>query len=141
MPDLRLHGIGTGSVLSPTRKAVPTPDNHPAATKKPFQEVLRQQLQPAEITWSKHAQTRLQEANIHWDESRDAALSQAVDKVRAKGGRSSLVFMPDVALVVSVPNRTVITAMNVGRLEDHVFTQIDSAVIIPDDFSASRSRT
>ena len=47
----------------------------------------------------------------------------------------SLVLMPgevrgdDLALVVSVSNRTVITAVDGDHLQDNVFTNIDSAVI------------
>jgi flagellar operon protein len=34
------------------------------------------------------------------------------------------------ALVVSIKNRTVITAVDPGSLKDNVFTNIDSAVIV-----------
>ena len=37
--------------------------------------------------------------------------------------------MDDVAVVVSVTNRTVITAVDRGAMRDHVFTNIDSAVL------------
>ncbi len=38
-------------------------------------------------------------------------------------------MLDDVALVVSVANRTVITAIDGENLKENVFTQIDSAVI------------
>jgi flagellar operon protein len=53
-----------------------------------------------------------------------------VDRAAAKGARESLVMMDDVALVVSVKNRTVITAVDRAHLKDNVFTNIDSAVIV-----------
>jgi flagellar operon protein len=40
-----------------------------------------------------------------------------------------LILLDDVALVVSVANRTVITAIDGDSLKENVFTQIDSAVI------------
>jgi flagellar operon protein len=57
-------------------------------------------------------------------------LSRAMDQIAKKGGRESLILRPDAAFVVSVPNRTVITAMGRDELKDNVFTQIDSAVMI-----------
>ena len=36
----------------------------------------------------------------------------------------------DLAFVVSVTNRTVITAMDGSSIKDNVFTNIDSAVIV-----------
>ena len=62
-------------------------------------------------------------------------LSEAVDRAEAKGAREALVLMPgaertdDLALVVSVKNRTVITAMDGNSIQDNVFTNIDSAVV------------
>jgi len=52
-----------------------------------------------------------------------------VEKARQKGGRETLILLGDVALVVSVVNRTVITAIDGESLKENVFTQIDSAVI------------
>ena len=47
-----------------------------------------------------------------------------------KGARESLVLMNELAFVVSVPNRTVITAMTGNSMKGNVFTQIDSAVVV-----------
>lgn len=38
--------------------------------------------------------------------------------------------MQDMAFIVNVKNRTVVTAMDSESMKDNVFTQIDSAVII-----------
>ena len=51
-------------------------------------------------------------------------------KAAAKGAKESLVMVDNVALVVSVKNRTVITAVDQANLKDNVFTNIDSAVIV-----------
>jgi flagellar operon protein len=40
-----------------------------------------------------------------------------------------VVLVGDTAFVVSVRNRTVITAVGKDQMKDHVFTKIDSAVI------------
>lgn len=63
-------------------------------------------------------------------------LRDAVDRAEAKGAREALVLMPgssrdrDLALVVSVKNRTVITAMEGESMNENVFTNIDSAVVV-----------
>ena len=59
----------------------------------------------------------------------DAVFLAAVDRAAAKGARESLVLVDDTAFVVSVRNRTVITAVDRARMRDQVFTNIDSAVI------------
>ncbi|MFN8221285.1 MAG: TIGR02530 family flagellar biosynthesis protein [Fimbriimonadales bacterium] len=79
---------------------------------------------------SGHAQTRLASRNIELGSAEWDRISQGVDRAAAKGARESLVMMDDVALVVSVKNRTVITAVDRAHLKDNVFTNIDSAVIV-----------
>lgn len=51
-------------------------------------------------------------------------------KSAAKGAKESLILMQDMAFIVNVKNRTVVTAMDSESMKDNVFTQIDSAVII-----------
>ena len=45
------------------------------------------------------------------------------------GCREAVVLVDQTAFVVSVTNRTVITAVGQQHMKDHVFTNIDSAVI------------
>lgn len=94
-----------------------------------FQEVLAQaRRQPANLKFSAHAEERLRSRNIALSDQDRNRLSEAVDRVGARGGRESLVLMRDVAYVVSVGNRTVITAVDT-KDAGNVFTQIDSAVL------------
>ena len=53
-----------------------------------------------------------------------------VEKAQRKGARESLVLLDDVALVISIKNKTVITAVDKEKLKENVFTNIDSAVIV-----------
>lgn len=98
------------------------------AIKSSFGQVLEKEL--TNIKFSQHAKERLQVRNIKLGQAELAKLTAAVDKAAAKGARESLVLMDNVALVVSVKNRTVITAVDGSSLKDNVFTNIDSAVII-----------
>jgi flagellar operon protein len=79
---------------------------------------------------SGHAQTRLQSRNIELGESEWNRVLEGVDRAAAKGAKESLVFVDDAALVVSIKNRTVITAVDRQHLKENVFTNIDSAVIV-----------
>ena len=51
-------------------------------------------------------------------------------KAAAKGAKDSLFLMDKTALVVSVANRTVITAVAKDALKENIFTNIDSAMIL-----------
>lgn len=81
------------------------------------------------IRVSTHAKGRLENRNIQLDPQRLERLNHAMDKLSQKGARESLVLMDDLALIVSVRNRTVITCMDDESMKEAVVTNIDSAVI------------
>lgn len=96
-----------------------------------FQDELKKQLQSQpthSVTFSAHALERLRSRNIRLTQEDMTRLGTAIDRVAAKGGRESLVVYRDTAYLVSVKNRTVITAVDKAHMNDHVFTNIDSAV-------------
>lgn len=104
----------------------PQPANAPnAANRTDFSKVLNDRLKI-----SGHAQTRLDSREIKLDSEAWERVMQGVDKAAAKGAKESLVMVDDVALIVSVKNRTVITAVEQSQLKENVFTNIDSAVIV-----------
>ncbi len=80
------------------------------------------------LQFSKHAQKRLEQRGIDLDGARMARLEQAVGQAAAKGSRDSLILLDEMALVVSVQNRTVVTAMDQQSTKEQVFTNIDSVV-------------
>lgn len=93
----------------------------------PFSRVLEQ---AQGVKFSQHAQERLKARNIAFNADQLQQLEGAVNSVAQKGGKDSLVMMGDAALVVSVKNRTVVTAMDRSQMKGNVFTNIDSAVVI-----------
>ena len=97
----------------------------PPSSGSDFAALLENQLKV-----SGHAQTRLQSRNIQLTQAEWSRVADGVNKAAAKGAKESLVMVDNVALVVSVKNRTVITAVDQGHLKDNVFTNIDSAVIV-----------
>ena len=95
-------------------------------------EAFRTALQQAQggVKFSAHAQARLQSRHIELDAEALRRVENAVDRAAEKGSRESLLLMDDVALIVSVRNRTVITAIDKENLKENVFTNIDSAVVL-----------
>jgi flagellar operon protein len=82
------------------------------------------------LKFSAHASQRLQDRKIALDPATLAKVNDAVDKAQAKGIEDTLVLTNDAALIVSVKNRTVITAMDRSQMAGNVFTNIDGAVIV-----------
>lgn len=96
-----------------------------------FSDIFNQEIgKENELKFSRHALERLNDRKINFSAEKMDKLTDAVDKASAKGARESLILMEDLALVVSIKNRTVITAVDGNSLKDNVFTNIDSAVII-----------
>jgi flagellar operon protein len=94
-------------------------------TDSTFADMLQGQLKV-----SGHAKTRLESRNIQLNQDDWNRVLGGVQKAAAKGSKESLVMIDNVALVVSVKNKTVITAVDQDNLKDNVFTNIDSAVIV-----------
>lgn len=95
-----------------------------------FADVLRDaQIGAGRIQFSKHALQRLERRQLEIDPQTLNRLAGGLDRAAGKGSRDAVVLVDDTAFVVSVKNRTVITAVGREQMKDHVFTNIDSAVI------------
>jgi len=115
---------GTGTDDAAARKAAG------AAPGPSFADTLAQAGQTAGgLSFSKHALARVERRGIELDQGTLGRLSQGVQRAASKGSRDSLVLVDGTAFVVSVSNRTVITAVGSEHMKDNVFTNIDSAVI------------
>ncbi len=104
------------------------PQDAQVAGKTDFGAIL--QKAQKSVSFSRHAVDRLQERNIRLSAQDLSRLDDTVDRLAQKGARESLIYMNDVALVVSVTNRTVITAMDGTSGNENIITNIDSAAII-----------
>lgn len=110
-----------------------TVKNNQAVAKKnnngaSFQALLQQAAK--QVNFSQHAINRMQSRGISLNEQELAKLDDTVEKLSKKGARESLIYLNDIALVVSIKNRTVITAMEGANGNDNIITNIDSAAII-----------
>jgi flagellar operon protein len=81
------------------------------------------------LHFSKHALERVQRRGIPLDPTTLGRLQDGVGRAAGKGSRDSIVLVDGTAFVVSVNNRTVVTAVSPEHMREHVFTNIDSAVI------------
>jgi len=98
---------------------------------QPFEALLQNTVESgAGLKFSAHAKERLSLRNINLTAEDLAKMNEAVNKAASKGARQSLLVMDSQAFIVSVPNRTVITALDGGSMKENVFTNIDSAVIV-----------
>ena len=129
MPDINgvsLPFIPAGGVEELKRqKTPPAPSGQPSTS---FKTIFEQEID--RLKFSAHAQTRLNSREIALSQEDMDKLESAVAKAEAKGAKESLVLMRDMAFIVSVRNKTVITAVHNDQLKDNVFTNIDSAVIV-----------
>ena len=99
----------------------------PAVKGASFADVLR--TQASSLKFSSHAIQRVERRGIDLGPETLGRLSDGIERAAGKGSRSSVVFVDSTAFVVSVPNRTVITAVDREHMKEQVFTNIDSAVI------------
>ncbi len=96
-----------------------------------FDRILDDALRKAgEVKFSAHALERLRQRNLSFGEKDLGRIGDAVEKARSKGVNSSLVLLGDLALVASIKNNTIITAVDTKEMKEHVFTGIDGVVII-----------
>ena len=95
-----------------------------------FDEILQHQIvhERDRLHFSGHALQRISQRNVVISQEDLEKIRSGVKAARDKGARETLLVYKDHAFVVSVENRTVITARPMNDLS--VYTKIDSAVII-----------
>ena len=131
-----LNGSRIDSIRSRVpERAAPQPKGTEKA--KPFSELLDERIQGPKpgsdsqsLKFSAHAQTRLESRGINLNAEDLVKLQDAVNRVRDKGAKETLVLTDKAAFIVSVKNQTVITAVDRDSLKENVFTNIDSTIMI-----------
>lgn len=81
--------------------------------------------EPESLKISNHAQKRLEQQGLKLNDVDMHHLKQAVKTLEEKGSRQSLILYDDLALIASIKNRTVITALKSDEMNE--VTDIDSA--------------
>lgn len=80
------------------------------------------------FTVSKHAALRLNEINFTKDDMKQ--IEKGFEIAKDKNSKNTVMLYKDVALIASVENKTLITAVNKDRAKDNIFTNVDSVVIL-----------
>lgn len=91
-----------------------------------FDDIFQGELD--KVKFSSHALKRLESRNINITENELSKIQNAFEKAESKGAKDSLIMMDNTAFIVNVPNRTVVTALDVNESKENVFTNIDSVV-------------
>ncbi len=104
-------------------------NNNTAALGTDFENILQQAIDNGSgVKFSKHAEMRMQARNIDLTQTQKDKIGNAVSMAQQKGVKDSLVILDNMAFVVNVPSKTVITAVNNSELKENVFTNIDGAI-------------
>ena len=127
MRNIPIQGVSPGQINPGGDKTGPL--HKPELQKPDFQEQFRGSLKRLEsLQFSNHAVKRLIDRGVELTPDKARRLVDAVETARGKGAQDSLVLLDELAFVVSVNNKTVITACDMNGLKEGVFTKIDSAI-------------
>jgi flagellar operon protein len=96
-----------------------------------FKDILDNQINEKEsFVISKHAAERLEQRNINFNEADMKNISEGINKAKEKGCRESFIFYKDTALIASIKNRTIITALDKMSSKGNIFTNLDSVIML-----------
>lgn len=122
---MAIDRIGANPALAYPRSAGATTARGPQGSS--FADALGKAANDLQL--SKHAQKRIERRELNLDPARMQRLQSAITRAAEKGGTNSVVMLDDLAVVVNVRDRTVVTAMPKEGGHQRVFTNIDSVVV------------
>ncbi|MDT8716650.1 flagellar biosynthesis protein [Clostridium sp. 19966] len=97
--------------------------------KASFKNVLAEAIEKDNgFTISNHAAERLN--GTAFTDSDMKKINEGINKAEEKGCKNCVMLYKDVALVTSIENRTIITAVNGDRRKDNLFTNVDSVLLL-----------
>lgn len=121
----KLHLIGDFPTYNKAEKS------QSSKSSSSFEEILGKNINDNEsFVISSHAAERLKQRNISFDESDMKSINEGINRAEEKGAKESLILYKDTALIASIKNRTIITAVDKESSKGNVFTNVDSVVIL-----------
>jgi len=99
----------------------------PSEFNKLVQELNQQQAEGLKV--SSHAQERIRTRNIEMTQQRMDTLGEVADEAGKKGAKNTLAMFDTDAFILSVKDKTIVTAMKEEEMESRFFTNIDSVYI------------
>ncbi len=134
--DILFHANGTrfnpvtGTRNDITAEARLNINNDFSRSTKSFNEVLSAVLiKESKLNFSAHAVKRMASRNIQLNAAQHSRLETACSKLSEKGAGEALIILDDKAFLISVKNKTVITALDKNEAGQSIFTNIDGAAI------------
>lgn len=124
---------GPRSIVDPTRapgERAPAPGEAGRGGGVSFDDIMSGELGGRSVKVSADAQERTRLRGIPLGQVELDQIARAMDSVAKKGGREALLIGRQATFVVDVPSRTVVTAWSPGEMKGHVFTGIDSALML-----------
>lgn len=99
---------------------------------KKFGEILQEKSENEKnIMFSKHASMRLDKRNVTLTNNQMQRVQKGIRLAEQKGVTDSLVIVDNISLLVSVKNKTVVTAIDNNKNgQEKVYTNINGAVIV-----------
>ena len=117
------------SLVNTVKKPEPIINNKISNTNnKTFKEIFDNKAENANISFSKHASMRLNSRNLQLSNAQIKRVEDGIKRAEEKGIKDSLVLVDNIALLVNVKNKTVVTAID--NNSEKVYTNIDGAVIV-----------
>lgn len=99
-------------------------------SKESFSEILENNVsKKIGLKFSNHAAKRINERGIQITPENVNRLERGIKDAEVKGAKNSLIIVDNDVYVVSIKNRTVITAVTKETTRSNVFTNIDSVGI------------
>lgn len=124
----QVYPIGNFGQVNVSRQAK-TSNTAGAHDEITFKQVLEEVRNKDEgFTVSKHAALRLNEINFTKEDMKE--IEKGFEIAKDKNSKNTVMFYKDVALIASIENKTLITAVEKDRAKDNIFTNVDSVVIL-----------
>lgn len=106
-----------------------TPKDKVSNNAPSFKDILNEKIEKNKgFKISKHAAYRLKEVNFTENDMKN--IEKGFKLAQDKGCKNSVMLYKDVALIASIENKTVITAVQKDRAVDNIFTNIDSVILL-----------
>ena len=106
-------------------------NNKTKNNKSGFVDVLKNEIEKKDcFKISNHAKQRLDQRNIRLTKEDMNKINEGINKAKDKGSKDCLILYKNLALITSIKNRTIITAVDKENSKENVFTNIDSVVLL-----------
>ena len=100
-------------------------------TVQDFKQILNEKLKSSQgVNFSAHAMQRMEQRDLNLTPEHISRLDRGVENLQSKGSQNSLVLVDNNAFIVSVKNKTVVTAIDKSEAINNDYTNIDSVTIV-----------